>query len=483
MKKLLFAALTALTVASSPHMHVHAAEAVKSAAANPVLKNLDLAKRIGSFLPSKDLAALSSSLTTKDKNGNPVNILKETVDAIASKLTKNNLPLAGLSDATKQFIAQHIVRNSVQPAGNGTDATPELINAYLADAIATQQPENITNDLRTLLGQLIRNYQLPFYNTALEARRLLDSHRNNLDNALQAAGEDQLLRTAVSKVHTFNWRPRAEQVMDEIRLDLNNLAAEKAQQSIDLVLAMYPSLKKLILEKCPIAHPRVVSPSLTRLDAEKNSNLTSLAGLTAPMLQTLSVINTRLTSVAGNFPSLTRLNADYNSNLTSLAGLSAPMLQKLSVIDTRLTSLAGNFASLTELYADENMNLTSLEGLVAPQLQRLGVSECGLTNLAGNFPSLTDLYAVRNGEPTSLNGLVAPNIREVNLKKYHSFDAYLHPWKRAAKTAAKAVVGLSVAAFCTYNRDTIRGAISGADSKLDQLVKQLGTFLRNLVRN
>ena len=186
------------------------------------------------------------------------------------------------------------------------------------------------------------------------------------------------------------------------------------------------------------------------------------------------------------------------------------MLQTLSVINTRLTSVAGNFPSLTRLNASYNMNLTSLAGLSAPMLQRLGVSECGLTNLAGNFPSLTDLYALRNGEPTSLNGLVAPNIRKVNGKKYHSFDAYLHPWKTAAKAAAKAVVGLSVAAFCIYNRDTIHDAIirhtvtvllpggnfDRAASrlhaccgellgkyKLDQPVKQLSTFLRNLVRN
>ena len=440
MKKLVFTALTALTVASSPHMHVHAAEAVKLVATNAALKNPDLAKRIGSFLPLKDLAALSSLLTTKDKNGKPVNILKETVDAIASKLTKNNLPLAGLNDATKQLIAQYILHNSMQHAGNGTDVTPELINAYLADAIATQQPENITNDLRNLLDQLITDYQKPFYNTALEARRLLDSHGNNLDIALQAAGEDQLLRTAVSKVHTFNWRPDVQEAPRKITLSLAGKSAEEAQDIINLTLAMYPSLETLILEKCPIARPRVVSPSLTKLNAS-NSNLTSLAGLTAPMLQHLSVY--------------------YNS----------------------LTSLAGNFPSLTELYASYNMNLTSLAGLSAPMLQRLGVSECGLTNLAGNFPSLTDLYALRNGEPTSLNGLVAPNIREVNGKKYHSFDAYLHPWKTAAKAAAKAVVGLSVAAFCIYNRDTIRGAIRGADSKLDQPVKQLSTFLRNLVRN
>lgn len=328
MKKLLFAALTALTVGSSPHMHVHAAEAKTVAQQQNALsygaciRTIEMADG-ETIRKIVQLAVGNKALSSNDLVGTPTANAQKNFQLILKELCSRIRTDPRIRDlAIKQyleFFSKVTDRESSPPHPLGE--------------LASNVFDNNNNNLLIVSANRYVIICLNAYPA--------DQHQSIVD--LTLAYFDNLKQLAIAGCACPNLVIISKS-LEEVSM-YNGI--------LEGITLLAPNLSKLTLHNCQNLQAIDPFPTarLHELTAKDCPQLRDLTNLSGSNLGRVDLTNCGLRSLAGlSFPSLKSLFLSNCENLEAVDNFSAPNLNELIATNCpRLRQIAGHFLLLNAL--------------------------------------------------------------------------------------------------------------------------------------
>ena len=355
MKKLVFAALTALTVASSPHMHVHAAEA--------------------KTVPQQQNALFYGACIRTIEMADAETIRKIVQLAVGNKALSSN-DLVGTPTANAQKNFQLILKELCRWIKTDPRIRDLAIKQYLEMTYNRRFDQNESSMMSELLFDLLTpgstvqpNTELGFLNLGTVPPT---QHQAVIDLILAASPNMKALYIQNCVVSNLVIIAKSLSILKMINCRGKDIT----------ILA--PNLSSLTFNDCE--NLQAINPfptsCLNELTATNCPQLRDLTNLSGANLAKVELKNCGLRSLAGiSFPSLKKLLLSNCENLEAVDNFSAPNLNELTATDCpRLRQIAGHFLLLNTLKIRGSGRIYDapilLNRLKAPNLQFFTNEKC-----------------------------------------------------------------------------------------------------------